>query len=166
MRLFTRLLKFIFYGLFFFILAVLVRTFIVEPIAIEGASMNPTLHDSELVLSSPIPYYFHDPKQGDIVIFTAPDKDAIYIKRVIGEEDQTVDIKNSKYYIDNKVLSEPYITEETLPLNGYHWSVPDDHVFVSGDNRTNSTDSRVFGPIANERIRGKVILRIKPFSLL
>ena len=166
MRLFTRLLKFIAYGLFFFILAVLVRTFIAEPVSIEGVSMNPTLHDSELVLSSPIPYYFHDPKQGDIVIFNAPDKDAIYIKRVIGEEDQTVDIKNSKYYINNKVLSEPYITEETLPTNESHWSVPDDHVFVSGDNRTNSTDSRVFGPIAKDRIRGKVILRFKPFSLL
>lgn len=144
---------------------------------VDGSSMDPTLQNGEMMLVWSLGY---EPKQGDIVVLNKTTADLpgwdgklAIIKRVIATEGQTVDIDyvNSVVYVDGEALDEPYILEEMyLPFSGHmqqtHWVVPEGSVFVMGDNRNNSSDSRDdrLGPVDTDYILGKATLALWPLS--
>ena len=152
-----------------FVFIVFIFSFLFRTVGVDGNSMNNTLQDKDrLFILSPI---LHKPKEKDIVILNAVDTlDVLIIKRVIATEGQTVDLKRNgsvyDVYVDGVKLNEDYIKE---PINLYHVhnlkypiTIPKGYVFVMGDNRNDSTDSRALGPINVEKIKGSVLLRLTP----
>lgn len=137
-----------------FALAFLIRTFIFEPYKVQMSSMNPTLYENDLIIVNKFIFRFREPKRGEVVIFKPPYGDKDYIKRVIGLPKEVIEIKDGFVYIDGKKLIEPYIKNSTLgnlpPLE-----IPEGKIFVLGDNRGNSLDSREFGPIEIEKLDGR-----------
>lgn len=144
---------------------------------VDGESMNNTLQDGEIMLIWSLGY---TPEQGDIVVLNKTSvllphwtEPRAIVKRVIATGGQTVDIDYSAgtVYVDGRPLDEPYIPEEMyLPfgpdMQGTHWEVPEGSIFVMGDNRNNSTDSRdvQLGPIDADYILGKAVLALWPVS--
>lgn len=150
------------------LICVLVFAFFVRIIDIIGTSMVPSFHDGDSVIISNL---FFEPKQGDIVVLRKLSfQEEPIIKRVIATEGQTVDIDFTTgiVYVDDLPLSEPYTAEPTynpIDFDG-KITVPENHVFVMGDNRNHSTDSRdsVIGCVDERYIMGKVLLRLLPIS--
>jgi len=148
------------------VLAFIIRTFLFEFILVEGSSMVPTLHDGDRIAVNKLIYRISKPKSGDIVIFRNPgDPSTNFIKRVIGVEGDRVAIRDGAVYVNDKKLDEPYINEVTIG-NFDEITVPKDTIFVLGDNRNHSRDSRDPGvgciPLGN--LFGKAKLRIWPIS--
>jgi signal peptidase I len=130
---------------------------------IEGQSMEPNLHDGEYVLIDKISYLLHSPERGDVVVFTPPNNDRDYIKRVIGLPGDTVEIKGGRVLVNGVVLDEPYLSgaiHSDMPAQ----VVEAGHYFVLGDNRNNSSDSRAFGSITPQSIVGRAWLVYWPPS--
>lgn len=118
---------------------------------VDGQSMNPTLNDQDYVLLNKVSYKTGEPKRFDIIMFTLPDN-SVLIKRVIGLPGEKLEYKNNSLYVDGRVVKDPFIKEEDfIAIN-----IPVGEVFVMGDNRDHSTDSRVFGTIPVRQILGKV----------
>lgn len=141
------------------LVVVLIKLFVVSPIRVNGASMNPTLNDKDIMLLDEISYRFFDVERFDIVV--VKEEDEYLIKRVIGLPGETVEYKNDKLYIDDKYVKEDFKHKETFDFST---TLGKDEYFIMGDNRTNSTDSRVFGPISRDKIMGKTSLTILPIS--
>lgn len=141
------------------LVVVLIKTFVVSPIRVNGASMNPTLNDKDIMLLDEISYRFSDIERFDIVVVKGEDE--YLIKRVIGLPGETVEYKNDKLYIDGKYVKEDFKHKETFDFST---TLGKDEYFIMGDNRTNSTDSRVLGPISRDKIMGKTSLTILPIS--
>jgi signal peptidase I len=153
------------------ILALLMRTYVAEPRFIPSDSMIPTLEVGDRLVVEKLSYHFHLPQFGEIVVFDPPpqlqeqgySKDQAFIKRIIGQPGQTVEVKNGKVYIDRQALKETYIAEQpnyTLsPVK-----VPENHFFVMGDNRNNSNDSHVWGFLPKDYIIGRAWFRFFPFD--
>lgn len=156
-------LLYVFIGL---ILAFLVRM-VIEPTIVVGESMFPTLEDGQYLINYKLAYKTEEPEFGDIVI-VEPEKaptDGRLIKRVIGLPGDTVEIKNDELYLNGKKLEEPYIREPMKKTENLKVKLGKDEIFVMGDNRNNSLDSRFIGPINYKKeVRGKVVLRIFPFD--
>lgn len=147
-----------------FFVAFLVRSFIAQPYRIEMTSMVDTLSPDDLVLVDKISYKLRSPKRGEVVIFTPPiDSKNKYIKRVIALPGETIEIKGNTVYIDGKVLNEPYVYSHILKGYGPE-KISDGYVFVMGDNRSVSMDSRYFGPIPVGSIVGRAIIVYWPFN--
>jgi signal peptidase I len=162
------------------IAAVLLRAFVVQPYYIPSASMEPTLHgcggcNDDHVLVDKLSYRAHDIREGDIIVFHRPPNapnipDKVLIKRVIGLPGDVVELKKGRVYVNGLVLDEPYVNEQcganaTVPLNGTSkWKVPGNDVFVMGDNRCHSDDSRAFGPIATSSVIGRAFAIIWPIG--
>lgn len=149
-----------------FVIAFLIRGFIFEPITVNGESMVPTLHNGEDLIVLKFPYWFSSPEYGDIIVFRYPsDPKYHYIKRVIALPGDSVEIKEGEVYVNGEKLVEPYINEKTL-MDFKLDRVPDDTVFVLGDNRNWSRDSRYpdVGPVPFENIIGKAAFRIWPIN--
>jgi signal peptidase I len=146
------------------IIALVFRFFIFEVILVEGSSMYPTLETGNRLIVSKLTYRFTQPKYGDIIVFKNPDNPKYnYIKRIIGVEGDRVAIKDGKVYINDKVLEEPYILDNTIGEYSEK-TVPKGTFFVMGDNRNYSRDSRNshVGFIPTENILGKAKIRIWP----
>ena len=157
--------------------AVVLFTCVARLTRVDGESMNNTLQDGELMLIWSLGY---TPKQGDIVVLNKttvilPDwnEPRAIVKRVIATGGQTVDIdyNTGAVYVDGQPLDEPYIPEDMyLPfgpdMQGTHWEIPEGSIFVMGDNRNHSTDSRDdrLGIINTDYILGKVVLALWPIS--
>ncbi|MFP4660735.1 MAG: signal peptidase I [Halanaerobiales bacterium] len=125
------------------ILAFFIITFIAQSFVVDGQSMEPTLHDGERLFVNKFIFRFHPPERLDIIVFTprgAPTNK--YIKRVIGLPGETIYIRDGVTYVDGKPLNEDFINE-TMMGNYGPYEVPDDKVFVMGDNRNHSADSRI-----------------------
>lgn len=153
----------------FMAILVMIYLFIISPQEINGASMEPSFYNRELILTNKIEYKMKQPQRGDIIVFKSPkNKDIDYIKRILGLPGDTVLLKNSSFYINGHKIPEPYLAPGTYTSPGSFLSegveitVPEGKYFVSGDNRPHSSDSREFGTISFEDIIGKALLRYWP----
>lgn len=149
-----------------FIIAAIIRYFIFTPIIVDGHSMMPTLHNSDRMIINKISYHIGKPHRFDIIVFHAT-KSKDYIKRIIGLPGETVSYKNDVLYINGNPIKEPFLDAYKKRINGeltydFKYKVPQGDVFVLGDNRQNSKDSRVIGPIPETKIVGKAILLFWP----
>lgn len=152
-------------------LATLVTHFVIQPYEIPSGSMENTIEVGDRVFSEKVSYAFNDPQRGDIITFTDPsDPDRVLIKRVVATEGQTVELINGLVYVDGEPLNEPYTQgKPSEDLNSgitYPYTVPEGYVWVMGDNRTNSADSRAFGAIPIDSITGRAIFTYWPFDRL
>lgn len=160
-----KLSSFIFETLQVIIFAVSIFLFVyllvLQPHKIKGQSMSPSFKDGEFLLTDKVSYRFGEAMRGDVVVFEAPGTEQDFIKRIIGLPGETVLVKDGRVFIDNKELAEPYLepnartnpsrfTRENVPV-----TVPPESIFVLGDNRDNSLDSRSFGFISVDKLRGK-----------
>jgi signal peptidase I len=151
------------------LIAILIKTFVFNTTYVVGNSMYPTLHDSDRLIAFKLPLYFTDPKPGDIVILSAPDSEnKDYIKRVIAVEGDIVQISDGKIYVNGVQIEENYLTgdEYTHIYSENYWIIPEGEVFVLGDNRAEgaSKDSRYFGTVKIEDIKGIAKFRYYPFD--
>lgn len=148
-----------------FLLATGIRTFIVQPYVVPTGSMIPTIELQDRVIANKFIYRFKEPAPGDIVVLDDPTGNVqTLIKRVIATEGQTVDLRDGQVVVDGVVLDEPYthgLPSEPMSLQ-MPYTVPPDSVWVMGDNRTNSADSRVFGAVSLSEIKGKAIFTYWP----
>jgi len=148
------------------LLALFIMTFIGRSYVVDGASMVPTLHDGERLIVDKLTYRFSEPKRGEIIVFKYPANPKYrFIKRVIGIPGDEIMIENGKVYLNGRPLEEDYISE---PINERFgpFVVPEGTVFVLGDNRNNSQDSRYFGVgyIPKKLIEGRALMRYWPLT--
>jgi len=147
-------------------LALLIRFFLFAIFMVEGQSMFPTLHDTERLVVNKIVYEMHEPERGDIIVFEYPqDREKDFVKRVIGVPGDKIEIKDYKVFRNGEPIEEPYISEPTAPTN-ITYTVPDGTVFVLGDNRPHSKDSRYpeVGYVPYDLIIGRAELVWWPLS--
>ena len=149
------------------------RTFVFQAYEIPSGSMEETIMTGDMVFSEKVTYYFNEPEPGDIVTFQDPEiPSRILIKRVIATGGQTVDLVDGKVVVDGVPLYEPYTDgEPSYPLTpvygkaiSYPFTVPEGQLWVMGDNRTNSQDSRYFGAIKESSVTGKAIFIYWPLT--
>ncbi len=152
-------------------LAWFITNFVVKPYEIPSESMEDTIMTGDRVLSERISYLASSPAQGDIVTFVdVDDPSRVLIKRVIATAGQQVDLKDGAVYVDGSKLDEPYTDgKKSLPLAGEHeisypYTVPEGCIWVMGDNRTNSSDSRYFGPVPLSNVTGHAFFRYWPLE--
>jgi signal peptidase I len=172
-----------------FVLALLIKTFLVQAFYIPSGSMEPTLMPGDRVLVLKVPYYFGDPSRGDIVVFEDPDPENVpdrglvggffhwmfeglgvqrpdsedFIKRVVGEPGDTVWARDGQVFVNGEPIDEPYLTQPTDDFRKQQ--VPEGELFVMGDNRSNSLDSRFsLGTVPIDNVIGKAEVIIWPPS--
>lgn len=152
------------------VISVVLYLFIMTPHEVVGNSMHPTYKNGEYLMANKITYRIGDPQRGDVIIFKYSETQD-FIKRVIGLPGDTVMLKDGHIYINDKILDESGYLSDSVYTNGGNFLkegeskiVPEDQYFVSGDNRPHSSDSREFGPINREDIKGKAWIVYFPFS--
>lgn len=148
------------------VIAFIIKTFLFQPTRVQGESMNKTLENDDRIIVNKVLMKFVPLKRGDIIVMEY-DEDHDYIKRIVGMPGELVQIIDGDVYINGSKIQEPYAYGDyTGTLNGFEWKLGPDQYFVMGDNRQpgGSTDSRVFGPIDVEVIRGTVNFRYFPFE--
>ena len=166
------------------LVAVLLRAFVVQTFFIPSGSMEPTLQIGDRILVNKLSYHFHGVDRGNIVVFSRPPTENCggpevndLVKRVIGLPGDVISLSGGYVYIDGKKLDESWLpaSEQGITVAGpagntsnlaRPYRVPNDNYFVMGDNRTDSCDSRYWGPISRSLIVGKVELRVWPLSSL
>jgi signal peptidase I len=166
------------------VVAVLLRTFVVATYSIPSGSMEPTLQVGDRIVVDKLSYHLHGVDRANIVVFSTPRHEACagprvsdLVKRVIGLPGETISVSGGRVYIDGKLLPEPWLPAtgraDTYPGPSlepyslhYPFRIPNGDVYVMGDNRTASCDSRYWGPVPESTIVGKVDLRIWPFTRL
>lgn len=145
------------------LIALLINVFIGQATRVEGQSMEPNLHTDQRLVVEKLSYRFHAPRRFDIVVLRLPSQgEELLIKRVIGLPGETIDIHDGHVYVNGEQLIEPYVIETTRPGRVSHVVVPPLNVFVMGDNRNHSNDSRSFGPVPIENIVGRAWLSYWP----
>jgi signal peptidase I len=149
------------------VLALLIRQFVVETFRVDGVSMEPTLQNNERLLVNKFIFRFAQPKPGEIIIFhpPIPGETQDFVKRVIAVGGQTFQMEDGVVYVDGKVQPEPYLPPAWRgDANFGPVTVPPGDVWVLGDHRDDSEDSRVFGPVPISSIRGEAMLIWWPLS--
>lgn len=158
------------------VVALVVKTFLFQAFYIPSGSMEPTLEKGDRVLVNKLSYDLHDVNRGDVIVFelepadVGPDGIKDLIKRVIGLPGDVIETRDGVVYINDEPLEEPYLTDGTKtgdPTDGQNpaierQTVPEGHVYVLGDNRSNSADSRYRGPIAIDSIVGRAFILVWP----
>lgn len=144
------------------VITLIIRSFVVETFVVEGPSMQPTLYDGERLLVFKLAYRFGEPKRGDVVVLRYPlDPSKDYIKRIVAVGGDVVELRMGRLYVNKKLVEEPYVQYPGL-YNMGPITVPEGSVFVLGDHRTNSEDSRYFGPVSKDLLKGKAWVIIWP----
>ncbi|MHB8709993.1 MAG: signal peptidase I [Minisyncoccota bacterium] len=164
------LLKDLFTLAFLIVVVVIpIRLFVVSPFVVDGESMHPTFENLDYLIVDELVYDFSAPARGDVIVFRYPGNPSIfYIKRIIGLPGETVSINHGSITIttvsgEKLTLVEPYIVNEDATYTK-SVSLNSGEYFVMGDNRPNSSDSRVWGPLPRKDIIGRVDLRLLPIS--
>jgi signal peptidase I len=146
-----------------------IRLYIAEPFIVSGSSMTPTFETGNYLIVDQVTYRFEDPDRGDVVIFHYPkDPTKFFIKRVIGLPGEVVEIKGNQIivfssdYPDGLLLDEPYI--QSMRSKDLRVTLEEDQYFVMGDNRDASSDSRIWGPLPEDLIVGRALIRLFPIS--
>jgi signal peptidase I len=159
------------------VIFLVIQTFIAQPFRVEGGSMETTVLPDQYVLIDKLTPRWAPYARGDIVVLHPPEEypsagDEPFIKRVIGLPGDKVEIKDGAVYVNGSALDEPYVYTRAgirQPTNASpgglsEWLVPDGQLFVLGDHRQNSADSRIFGPVAMSAVIGRAWLRYWPFD--
>ena len=153
------------------VISVVLNLFVVQVTEVRQRSMELTLEQNDRVLVSKLDYRFGTPQRGDIVVFNPPTDSTIpYVKRVIAVGGDTIDLRDGKVYVNGKLIE--YAATRGQPTTPqaatirFPFTVPEGAIFVLGDNRQSSSDSRTFGSVPVGNIIGKVILRFWPFDRL
>ncbi|HVR31908.1 MAG TPA: signal peptidase I [Acidimicrobiia bacterium] len=173
------------------VVAVVIKTFVVQPFYIPSGSMIPTLLIDDRVMVSKVNYLWGGPERGDVIVFEnpyAPDLDESFpeavvrstlealgirtsanddlIKRVVALGGETIEIRDNTLFIDDVPLDEPYLQPGVAMGNFGPRVIAEDELFMMGDNRNESSDGRVFGPIPRDDVIGKAVFRIWPLDRL
>ena len=135
------------------VIALFINLFLAQATQVLGQSMEPTLHSSQRVVIEKITYRFHGPRRGDIVVIDSPKQSEMLIKRVVGLPGETVEVRGGRVFVNGVVLEEDWTVRQGRGSYAPR-VVPPLHVFVLGDNRGASNDSRSFGPVPIEDIVG------------
>ncbi len=152
------------------VVALLIKTFVAQAFRIPSDSMVPTLMDGDRVLVNKLSYDVHDINRGDVVVFSRPEglpatssEPEDLIKRVIGLPGDELMTTEGELYVNGRLLEEPYLPDGTVNLGlEQPITVPDDEIFVMGDNRENSSDGRQFGPVPVDSVVGRAFMVMWP----
>jgi len=146
------------------LIALLIQLFLAQTTRIESFSMEPTLFEEQRLVIEKVTYRLRSPERGEIVVIRPQDGGTIpLIKRVVGLPGETIAVHDDRVFIDSKPLEEPYlrvVTHGFYPIT----TIPEDAIFVMGDNRDRSRDSRMFGPVPLDDIVGRALLRYWPLQ--
>ncbi|MBO4361012.1 MAG: signal peptidase I [Eubacteriaceae bacterium] len=145
-------------------LALVIRMFLFEMVAVHQSSMYPTLADGQKVGLLKIAYAVSEPQRGDIVVIKVSEEKNL-VKRVIATGGQKVEIIQSRVYIDGEELDEEYISDDLVYSDYGPIVVPEGYIFAMGDNRPSSIDSRAMGCFPAEDVLGRVCIRFVPFTV-
>jgi len=144
------------------VIALLIHVFLAQATRVYGQSMEPNLHTDQRLVIEKLSYHFHGPRRGDVIVIHDPGgSPELLIKRVIGLPGERITVTDGRVYVDGTALDEPYLTQPTTG-GGRSWIVPPLNVFVMGDNRSASRDSRIFGPVPLDQIVGHAVIRYWP----
>ena len=144
------------------IIALLIHVFLAQATRVYGQSMEPNLHTDQRLVIEKLSHHFHGPRRGDVIVIHDPGgSPELLIKRVIGLPGERITVTDGRVYVDGTPLDEPYLAQPTQG-SGRSWIVPPLNVFVMGDNRSASRDSRIFGPVPLDQIVGHAVLRYWP----
>ncbi len=149
------------------ILAIFIITYVARSFYIPSESMLPTLKVNDYILVNRFVYKMASPSRGEVIVFHPPHvknpEETDFIKRIVGVENDVVEVANGVLYLNGLPQDEPFI-KEAIEADFPAYRVPPGHVFVMGDNRNNSDDSRYWGPLPLENIVGKAFVIFWPFS--
>ncbi len=155
-----------------FVITMVLRTYIIEPTEVSGPSMEPTLQNGNRLIVNRFIYNFAAPKRGDVVVFEY-DSEKNFIKRIVGIPGDIIDVKDGKVIRNGEILNEPYVKDEIKRYGDVEFpvTVTQGHYFVMGDNRNNSSDSRLKnvgenGLVPKSVLRGPVVFRMWPLNEL
>lgn len=143
------------------LVVMLIRTFLVTPAVVDGASMDYTLENGQLVLINKFVYNVKDVKRFDVVVLDNKKEGDKIIKRIIGLPNETIEYNNNQLYINGKRIEENY---EFTNTEDFSYKTKDNEYFVLGDNRVVSKDSRILGTFSEDDIVGRVNFRLFPFK--
>lgn len=150
------------------ILFLIIHTFFLEARFVPSPSMVPTIEVGERFLSNKTAYWFHKPQRYQVIVFKPPENAGAqedFVKRIIGLPGEAISVHHGVVYINGKPLSEPFITPDRAPIVEFNsYIIPDDNLFVMGDNRNNSRDSRYWGPLPVKNIKGQAWFRFWPLN--
>jgi signal peptidase I len=147
------------------VIAVLINLFLAQATRVYGSSMEPNLHTDQRLVVEKVSYRLHAPRRGDVVVLRPERGPELLIKRVIGLPGETLKIEKGLVYINGKPIEEPYLEYRSDRSYG-PTTVPAGHIFVMGDNRGASNDSRVFGPVSLDRVVGRAWVSYWPLEQL
>lgn len=152
-----------------FILWLVIRVFLVQPFLVDGASMSPNFETNDYLLIDKLSYYLENPSRGDVIVFKFPeDTSKYFVKRVIGLPGETVTVKNGVTTVKTVGGREVHILEPFVKNPSENDSkvltLGDKQYFVMGDNRSQSYDSRAWGPLDAKYIAGRALFRLYPFD--
>jgi signal peptidase I len=157
------------FALLALVIVIPIRTFIAQPFIVSGNSMVPTFENNEYLIVDEISYRIHEPERGDVIIFRYPkDPSKFFIKRIIGLPGETLTINGQKITVKNEshpegfTVDEPYVKNQAT--NELTVTLPEGQYFVMGDNRSASSDSRVWGNVPEKNIIGRAFLRVLPIA--
>jgi len=147
------------------VVLLLVRTFVVEPVRVHGNSMEPTLPAGAVLVIDKLTFHARDPQRGDVIVTSDPRTGELIVKRIVATEGDSVGIENGVLIVNGQRVVENYV--DNHDMDGFYFgpdTVPSGHVFLLGDNRADSVDSRAFGPVAIGSIDGRVLTKVWPLG--